>query len=378
MQKILSIILILLAADCSGMAYLRSAAGAFSSARTAAWQNLSKFGRFGWQKPLFKTAARQSRPAETFFFKTNGESITEDEHTILYDIKLRNQFPMCLAYGDGATVPDDEIAAIQQELDEKLPGVRVMFIPTCMYERIVISGVDQMPFMGKHKHDDFNVSYNRLNHRRRAHYEANALIASYLVKCQTGNMNSIFRAIERLVNSNNTSSLERDVMQREKEAYDRGEFLLLRAVRELEEEPLGNQSLSFGASLYGSMINDQGASPYFYMHNGFRAYCVPINKKDFAANKNNLPNMFYIPPLTTVENIFAHSQVFHPRTKVIQHVLFSAGKRDGLLRFSHQSHIRRFMKTDLIIKAQTPEKAEQIHRDIFEYIKKNRILLKSY
>jgi hypothetical protein len=363
--------------ECSGMAFLRSAIGAFSFAHTAAGRNLSKFGRFGWHKPLFKTAAKQFRPAETFFFKTDGNPITEDEHRILYDIKLRNQFPMCLAYGDGATVPDDEIVAMQEKLDEKLPGVQVMFIPTSMYEHIVCYELDQMPYMSRHKHDDFDDENNRLRQRDRAHYEANTLIVSLLDRGRTGNFNAISRAIERLKKSK--TALFQPIMMPEKEAYDRGEFLLFRAVAELEDQPLGNQSLSFGASWSNSIINDPAASPLWWAFKaGYQGYCVPINKKEYAANTNNLRQMFYIPPLTTVENNFAWGQIFHPRTKIMAHLPFNSGNNDQLLKYIDVPFVRRFYENDLSIKAQTPEEAEQIHREIFTYIKKNRILIPQF
>ena len=371
-------VFLILAADCSGMSYLRSAVGAFSYARTAAWHNLSQLRQFQWNKPLFKTAVRNARPAETFFFKMNGEPITEDEHTIMYDIKLRNQFPMCLAYGDGKTVPDDEIAAIQEELDKQLPGVQVMFIPTLMYEKIVISDVDQMPYMSQNRYSDFDREKNRLKHRNRAHYEANALVASYIDRGKTGNANAISRAIKRLKNSNETSVLERDVMMREEEALGRGEFLLFRAVLVLEQEPLGNQSLSFGTSFANSMINDRSASPFWWtLYQGYQPYCVPINKKVYAANKNSLRQMFHIPLFTTVENNFARGQIFHARTKIVSHFLFHEGNYDQLLKTMKNQYVRRFYENDLTIKAQSPEEAEKIHRDIFEYVKKNRILLKT-
>lgn len=41
------------------------------------------------------------------------------------------------------------------------------------------------------------------------------------------------------------------------------------------------------------------------------------------------------------------------------------------------AYIRRFMENDLSTKVQIPEEAEKIHCDIFEYIKNNRILLKT-
>jgi hypothetical protein len=374
---LLGAVCVILAPQCSGMAYLRSAVGFFSFAHTAAGRNLSKFGRFGLHKPLFKTAAKQFRPAETFFFKTDGNPITEDEHTIVYDIKLRNQFPMCLAYGDGATVPDDEIVAMQEELDEKLPGVQVMFIPTCMYEHIVHYDLDRMPFMSQHWHDDFDRENNRLRHRDRAHYELNTLIVNLLDRGRTGNFNAISRAIERLKKSD--FSFQREVTQREKEAYDRGDFLLFRAVAELEDQPLGNQSLSFGASWYNSIMNDPGASPLWWaVKAGYQGYCVPINKKEYAANTNNLRQMFYIPPLTTVENNFALGQIFHPRTKIMAHLPFHSGNNDNLLKYINKHYLRRFYENDLSIKAQTQEEAEQIHREIFTYIKKNRILITQF
>lgn len=49
---LLAAVCLILAADCSGMSYLRIAVGAFSYARTAAWQNLSKFRQFQWHKPV--------------------------------------------------------------------------------------------------------------------------------------------------------------------------------------------------------------------------------------------------------------------------------------------------------------------------------------
>src|ERR1700721_2071267 len=77
--------------------------------------------------------------AETFFYKEDGSPLTEQEHEAVYDIKLRNQFPMSLAHGQ---FQEDEMAAMQKELNEKVPGTKVSFIPTTLYELFFIHSLD--------------------------------------------------------------------------------------------------------------------------------------------------------------------------------------------------------------------------------------------
>ncbi|MFA6066552.1 MAG: hypothetical protein WC707_05230 [Candidatus Babeliaceae bacterium] len=72
--------------------------------------------------------------AETIFFKTDGSVISDDEHKKIYDIKLHNQFPTSLNYNN---FQEDEIAAMQNALDTQVPGVKVQFIPTSLYEMFV-------------------------------------------------------------------------------------------------------------------------------------------------------------------------------------------------------------------------------------------------
>lgn len=325
------------------------------------------------------------RPAETFFFKTNGEPITEREHTILYDIKLRNQFPMCLAYGDGATVPDDEIAAIQKELDEKLPGVEVMFIPTVLYEKIFqkVSTEERMAnllpqspihwYMSRVSWELYHESSAFKPKAETLHYAFNEQLLMELLPNSQPTKNSLSRALYDATYC--LPALDKYAANLEMRAFRKGQFLLWRGTNTLEEAPLGNQALCFGSSLYGCIFNAPLACAWYCIsQDGAYGYAVPIPKKEFR----KFSNYFYVPPITTIQGLFGTGDFSHPRTKYMPHKeLYTQG-----LDIMHElvdvsDDLRARANKTMMIKAQTPKQAEQIHRDIFKYVRENRIIIKS-
>ena len=78
--------------------------------------------------------------AETIYYRPDGKPISDKDHEKIYDIKLHKQFPMSLEYDNP---PVDEMAAIQQELDNRVPGVKVQFIPTTVYELFALACLEE-------------------------------------------------------------------------------------------------------------------------------------------------------------------------------------------------------------------------------------------
>lgn len=75
--------------------------------------------------------------AEIIFHKEAGSSITPQEHQLIYNIMLENQFPTSIMYG--SYVPN-EVEAINKSINQKLPESNIIasFIPPTLYELFVL------------------------------------------------------------------------------------------------------------------------------------------------------------------------------------------------------------------------------------------------
>ena len=139
---------------------------------------------------------------------------------------------MCLAYGDGKTVPDDEIVAIQEELDKQLPGVQVMFIPTVLYERIfskVFSGesmIGSLPnrkYMGEVDEQLYHESTGLKNFAQKLHHVFNEKLLTELAPNSQRTKKSLSRAIYTA--NHRLPALDKRVADLETRALRKGQFL---------------------------------------------------------------------------------------------------------------------------------------------------------
>lgn len=107
------------------------------------------------------------------------------------------------------------------------------------------------------------------------------------------------------------------VIDIEYHAYATGKFVLYRGTGIIEgtSDPLpDNYLISFGSTLLGGLLFDPGACAYTYMLEREKAYVLLIDKREYA--RGELRNMFFIPPLTSLIDLFGTGALFHSRAKV--------------------------------------------------------------
>ena len=347
--------------------------------------------------------------AETIFYRENGTPITEEEHKIIYDIKLRNQFPMCVTSG---SCPKDEVAAMQTELDKKVQGVTVQFIPTTVYELFFLHFHDANEkhlyewfsgILNKRKHGLYPKSYygkfekseldfeglNKDPNIKECHRALNNYIASYLGDDNEASL------IKRLISHNERSSDEDrkklaeqlkasdflhkartdNLMQHEPsfiiktvaletQAHQAGNHLFYRGTAQLDsyQENQPPTSLSFGSSWFGGVLFDRGAMAFEHRYNKRFGYVLPICKESYM--NGNMRKMFHIPPLIGLVQLTGHAEFFHPRTKIPAIDVLTQG-------FSLQGTF--YIPSYYQIDGKIPEEREQIYKEIFAFIKKNHI-----
>jgi hypothetical protein len=86
------------------------------------------------------------------------------------------------------------------------------------------------------------------------------------------------------------------------------------------------RSISYGNSLFAGCLFDPWGTAFVYMsHDGdvtCTGYACSVNKLSVARNTSE--NMFFIPPLSMLQGIFAGGQYFHPRLKAVTPVIKQA------------------------------------------------------
>lgn len=344
-------------------------------------------------KPSVSPFARQIGRAETLFYKPNGEPITEKEHDILYDIKLRKQFPMSIEHGDG-NVPDDEIVAMQEELDEKLPGVKVAFIPTTLYELLSIQSIQNeridlegAPFSYGDPGESYDSGYKeskKFQKMRQLHHMINTSMSKFLIdkkidlqKADCASYEGILKKYLGFGGDDYRKALMR-IIEIECAAQKNNQFLLYRGTTQLENTPQGNQSLSLGNSLFAGSLYDSPACAhehYFEPQYQRYGYVVPIDKKRYI--QGDLKNMFYIPPLSSIEGLVGKDEFFHARTKIMSDAPVDATYADGLSGALKYPVYKTYVNRHITISAQSPEESVRIHNDIFNYIATHRRVIVS-
>ncbi len=328
------------------------------------------------------TAAQQFKKsytaqAETVFYKEDGAPICQKEHEIIYDIKLRNQFPMSTLYNN---YHDNEIAAMQQQLAEKLPGVKVAFIPTTMYELFFMSYVNShgatireasggliynyhQPeiienttitiFFFKRMHilekifldSPADLPFEQINKTtevKNCHLLLNNYIVDFLkhrslnpstanqrdyvqIYNDTGFKQSAFQdqEIDPTLDQEIDPTLTppsvdnfKKILTNEYNAEKLGQWLLYRGTDKNDIKPdiSGDISLSFGNSFLAGYLFDTTANAYFYMWRSRNGYLLPLSKKQYI--HGTLNQMFHVPPLTTIAGLVAEGEFFHARSKM--------------------------------------------------------------
>lgn len=367
--------------------------------------SLPTLGNIGKNIVKFDTAWKSLARAETLFYKDNNEPITEKEHETLYKIKLENQFPMSTLHGNYS---ENELETIQQKIDQKLPGIKVAFIPTTMYELMFMHFVEKnkstikkatggllypdkrLPF-GLNNSIGFPwpqppLNFNALNQApeaKKCHLNFNNYAVNYLKKSNVNPTKATIADYTHILEDNNHDFLIKNsahfffrtnkyniwshditkTLSLEYEAQKKNIFLLYRgAVREEKYNGI-NQSLSFGNSWFAGYLFDYKACAYFYRHRAGSAYLLPINKKEYI--HGNLKEMFHIPPLTTIVGLVGEGEFFHARSKVP-----SLTPKPTGISTPNPTNIPEYLK----INTKWPNST---YKQIFSYIQKNKIPINS-
>lgn len=309
---------------------------------------------------------------ETYFYKIDGTPISKEEHDLLYDIKLRNQFPMSLIHGQ---FQENELQAMQTELNDKVPGINVAFIPTTLYELFFIEtfGKEEQDFKIDKSFPSTNEyvpgNFQNVNNNQKIkllHFKLNQIIADYLKKYNyditrqgyliffddlSNNANNYWKKIYPYKNLD--FDLLKKSIESEYKADQENNFLLYRGTNTIETSTLKNwyiftenQSLSFGASLFSGMIIDTSATAYRLMHRFEKAYCLPINKKLYAIGE--LAKMFFIPELIDLASIYGDGEYFHPRSKMLKQQELVLGFDRMMTVRSRYEQLKHYYETDSI------------------------------
>ncbi len=335
--------------------------------------------------------------AETFFYKdgkTGPESLTEEEHEVIYTIKLIFQFPMNLAHSNGSPYNPDEIKTMNDEIHKIYPNIHAVFIPTTMYEFFVLHNIDNLEkehpgcfdrpysrYMGK---DATSCQFYNIE-LKKLHGTINNHIISELAEKNISQLTQhdyevilqqkVYLLETSFLNNAFTDNILKRAITLEYNAQENGNFLLYRGTNRLPPSYLftadndEQYSFSFGSSLFGGYFYDSGACAYKLFKDYKSGYVVPISKKNYMANNSPLQNMFFIPGLTTIAQILGTGEFFHARTKIKNQTM----RIKGIICGNNQQ-----IPYSMIIQDSEKEK-NKIYHNIFEYIKNHhRVHFKYY
>lgn len=366
--------------------------------------------------------------AETLFYKKSGQSITPQEHEILYKIMLETQFPMCIEY---EKYEDNEMCVINEKIKRSFPtsDIEACFLPTTLYHlfclnfirenvenikeitqgiiekndmRLSILLKGQMP----HEWKDVNLKKEVINF----HNIINTYIFKVFLKnnCVIPHNSSDYLNLIDKIDfwqplfagdlglydtqqkpilskiGTETNMLDPCDMKRaiaiECHAYNTYQYVLYRGSNVINYLPMleifpNNRCISFG-SLLGGILFDAGGCAYaFLTRKRLRdfGWALLIDKKEYA--EGILKNMFVIPTLIGLLDLIGHGEYFHARTKVLD--IKNVSSDSFAIPYSliaNSNMCREFLIPYYQIKADTKEKAEEIYNQIFEYIKNNHII----
>lgn len=373
--------------------------------------------------------------AETIFFKKDGSPITSQEHKILYQIMLENQFPMSLVYG---SYKIDEVKAMNDAIKTKVPntGIEARFLPTILYELFILNFIrenfenieeatsgtleiylpESRRKLGPKIDNDFrpeDVKEVNLNPAViQFHENINNYILEVLEKNDLAIPNNTTDAI-KIIDSiddfwkplkvgsngfaqvrgekNDMNNLEPAVMRKaieiEYRAFEANKFPLYRGANVLDDQKdvssytatidpstMFNRSISFGNTLLGGIVFDSGACAYFYMSEEYGrpvGYALLIDKNDYANGR--LRNMFYIPEISGLLDLIAQGEMFHARSKVPD--LMSVNSMSMQAGQRGITNIEPYIPYYQIV-APDREKAQEIYSSILKYIRDNHVIIK--
>lgn len=329
--------------------------------------------------------------AETIFHKPDASEISPEEHKILYKLVLKNQFPACMLFGSYVT---DELKAMNSAIKNELPesGIQASFMPTTLYDLFVI----YFAYKTGRENTTYNINPDNFKstvknkttmsfHRTINNYIITSLKERSLPIPKStrdslfilDSMDELFRYLgssaEKGDRRNGRAMIKRAI-EIDHMAYHAHKYPLYRAAEIVDVANDINSrgsrwySLSFGSSLLGGYFNDHSACTFRIIMDNFDdlvAYVLYLDKKSYVDGA--LKNMFFIPPLIALIDLYGEGEFFHTRAKVP-----SLGEARGLIQtFSHQSKWNNLYE----ISARSPEHAEEIYRYIRTFIKNHHTML---
>lgn len=370
--------------------------------------------------------------AETLFYKKDGTPVTSQEHEVIYKIMLETQFPTSAAYGnyydDEIKAMNEKI---QKQLPAS--EIKAMFIPTTLYEMFCLNylrdnfehlkqatfeliDIENMPnhpfghqvvavtspelkILAWDTLDIDPKVANSNQNLRKWHGALNSYIFNMFkrygvsfdfsfdeaIKCtkKIDFWHGIESSLQRYADSFTVIKDKRNIliprdMERaiaiEYQAYNTQQFVLYRGTDFVDDYHdlrfPQNRSISFGVTLLGGFLFDQGACAYYYMaqYKEKLGYALFINKKEFI--HGSLSNMFVIPPLITLLDLCGRREFFHARTKVIDigdYINGMANISKGFLK-SRATYFQ--------IQGDTKQDRVRIYNKILQYIKDNHLIFR--
>jgi len=368
--------------------------------------------------------------AETVFYKKNGSELTPDEHEKVYTVMLKYQFPVSVFFD---TYVDNELTTMRKEIQKVLPkaGIEPAFMSTTLYQVFILYFINKNwdsleeaseKTLKKYRTDqltqDFRTSPRPENFQEilteKNIITLHRILNNFIIKTLQENtislpknaqdattiFKSLYRwnvllknqffpfdivfgplnllqykeipAVFRAWDKDSLSKVTERAIEIDYEAYKHNWFPLYRGSPKVdsEKENLDNwRSISFGSSLLGGQLHDQDACAYnWFRRTGTILYAALINKRSYAHGP--LKNMFFIPPLTGMQDLFFSGEFFHSRSKVpslenIAPFTFGMGfDKDNPLQ-------KKYYEID----PDVPGGAESVYYAIRDYIQKNHIVL---
>ena len=358
------------------------------------------------QSTIFSRVARSPLApsllyGETLFYKKNKSPLTDSEAQSVYATQRKNQFPQCLKHGNGR-VPLDEIAAMQKGLNLTAPDVVAAFIPTTLYELLFIKyykfdrnarKFNQQPFYPKTE-CAYDADYRDAQGEKviqEMHQDFNEYLVNFCAqkgidfKTMTQWQWRLFApeiidemdcmSKESKWNPDSTQFIRRAyvidaAIKQECKAQARNDFLLYRDAGSIEKRPIrNNQSLSYGNTLFNGYFGGDRRCPFKLICEYSKPYTLPINKWHYVHGP--LKHMFYISPLSTIENMFTYGHLDFSRSK-IKHDQPIDGPEDRLGLRQGNENVKEATEKYLMIKNQDPEGTYQ---NIFKYVANNHRLI---
>ncbi len=333
-------------------------------------------------RKAFYQTSNKIAAAETIFYKNSNSGLSSEEHNLAYKVKLERQFPMNLAHGSKIPYNLNEIAAINKDIHKKLPTIYAAPIPKTLYELFAKRYIEKMNV--KYYPGEYQYTYNNMgkdtilcqfynNNLEKLHGDINNYIISELAEKNISQLTQndcedILEQKPYLIEKKLKYPLKKAI-NLEYNAHENGNFFLYRATEMLPPHylftiPHTNYSFSFGSSLFGGYFYDSGACAYKLFEDRKSGYVVPINKKKYMRKSSSLQNMFHIPGLTPLAQMFGLGELFHSRSKLKNRK--NLGLKAGFC-------LKPEYTPDSVIIQGSKSTKNKTYHDIFNFIAKNHI-----